>query len=133
MRLEHSDPLPPPSLTRVSTNVQNKGEVERATEAESDEYWNSRPRGSQLASSASQQSREIHGSYRELLELAKEDLKIKYDGKEEIPRPSHFGGWKIRAKRIEFWKGALWKFHRRIRFERNDVWENEWNGVLLQP
>ncbi len=110
------------------------GEVEKSTEKESDEYWKSRPRESQLASFASQfQSSEIPGGYREVLEMSKRDFEMKYDGEEEIPRPEFWGGWKVCAKRIEFWQGGLHRFHRRVRFERDNIRSSQWTGAVLQP
>jgi pyridoxamine 5'-phosphate oxidase len=91
-----------------------KGKVEKIAENLSDGYFESRPRGSQLGALVSDQSSVIPS--REYLEQKLADLENAYEGK-EIERPSHWGGYIVKPKEMEFWQGRANRLHDRIRYQ----------------
>lgn len=113
-----------PSLER---QVRVEGTVERLVAAESDEYFATRPRDSQLGAWASPQS-EVIGS-REELEQRLEQLTEQYRGG-PVPRPPHWGGYKVMPESIEIWVGRGGRLHDRFRFDRAGA---GWTRVRLAP
>jgi pyridoxamine-phosphate oxidase len=82
--------------------VRIEGEVEKVSEEESTKYFHTRPRISQLGAWASpKQSSEI-GSREELDKLF-DEMTLKFEGVEEIPKPDYWGGWRVRPNYYEFW------------------------------
>jgi pyridoxamine 5'-phosphate oxidase len=108
--------------------VMIEGVAERVSVDESDAYFETRPRGSQVAAWASEQSRPI--SSREALEQQFDDAEQRFANLADVPRPEHWGGFRIVPTRIEMWKGRSNRMHDRIVYERvND----EWTVTRLQP
>lgn len=95
--------------------------------AVSDAYFASRPRGSQIAAAASDQSRPI--ADRELLEARVAELERQYQGR-EVPRPDTWGGFRVLPRTIEFWQGRSSRLHDRLRFTRDG---DRWSMERLQP
>jgi pyridoxamine 5'-phosphate oxidase len=113
-----------PALER---QVRVEGRVERTTEAESDEYFVSRPVNSRLGAWASAQSSIIPD--RAALERQHEELVARYpDG--NIPRPPHWGGYRVVPSVFEFWQGRPSRLHDRIRFRKADA---GWSRDRLSP
>ena len=112
----------------LERQVRIEGRVERVTPEESDAYFHSRPEGSQLGAWASAQSQVI--ASRESLEQAYRQLEQTYAGR-EIPRPPHWGGFRIVPQRIEFWQGRPSRLHDRIRYTREP--SGEWRMERLAP
>ncbi|MGS2743626.1 pyridoxamine 5'-phosphate oxidase [Halomonas sp. LS-001] len=114
-----------PSLSR---QVRIEGRVEQVSADESDEYFESRPRGSQLGAWIATQSVVIPG--RSWIEERQKRFQQAYDG-QEIPRPIHWGGYRVIPEMIEFWQGQPSRLHDRIRYERRDG--EPWNRFRLAP
>jgi len=98
-----------------------EGRVARLPREESDAYFHSRPRASQLAAWASPQSAVIAG--RSVLDEAFKTLETKYAG-QEIPMPPHWGGYRVQPGTIQFWQGRHGRLHDRLRYRRepNGTW-----------
>jgi pyridoxamine 5'-phosphate oxidase len=95
--------------------VRATGPVERLSAAESDAYFASRPRGAQLAAAASAQSRSIAG--RDELTAAYRRVEAEFDGV-DVPRPDHWGGFRLVPDEVEFWHGRENRLHDRVRYTR---------------
>jgi pyridoxamine 5'-phosphate oxidase len=107
--------------------VRIEGSVSQVAPEESDAYFHSRPLGNQLASACSPQSQVV--PHREFLERAYAALETRHpDG--HVPRPSHWGGYRLQPSMLEFWQGRLHRLHDRLRYRR----ENErWTIERLAP
>ena len=99
----------------LQRQIRVEGAVERVSPEESDAYFASRGRGSQLGAWASMQSNELDS--RKALEKRVQAADKKYAGK-TIPRPEHWGGFRIRPERIEFWQGRADRLHDRFIYVR---------------
>ena len=104
-----------------------KGLAERTSEADSTNYFHSRPKGSQLGTAVSHQSVPVDS--RETLEKNLIELEIKYQNK-EVPRPEDWGGFLVRPISIEFWQGRANRLHDRIRYTLKD---QDWIIERLEP
>ena len=112
----------------LDRQVSISGAVELASEAESDAYFASRPRDSQLGAWASSQSRAIDS--REALMAQLEDVTARF-AEGEIPRPPHWGGYRLVPDSWEFWQGGENRLHDRFRYTRADI--DGWQVTRLQP
>ncbi|MFN5421807.1 MAG: pyridoxamine 5'-phosphate oxidase [bacterium] len=104
----------------LERQVRIEGNCEKVTDKESDEYFDSRPQGSQLGAWASPQSRIIEG--RQVLEENIKQLELRFsNGK--IPRPPHWGGYRVIPDKVEFWQGRSSRLHDRIVYQKSlDGW-----------
>lgn len=107
----------------LDEQVRIEGRVTRATDAESDEYFSSRPHGHQVAAWASRQSEPLPD--RRAFEDRFRALEAEYDGR-LVPRPPFWGGYRLTPDLIEFWKGAANRLHDRIVYRREGaIWTAE--------
>ena len=104
-----------------------RGVAKFISDSEADEYFNSRPRNSQIGSLVSNQSSELKN--REELEQNFQIYRKKYKGK-KIPRPSHWSGYKVKPDLIEFWQEMPFRLHDRVEFIKS---KNKWYGKRLYP
>jgi pyridoxamine 5'-phosphate oxidase len=108
----------------LERQVRIQGQVEKTNDAVSDEYFKSRPRGSQIGAWASPQSTVIND--RKILEGKLIEYKKKFEGK-DIPRPPHWGGYIIKPFKVEFWQGRPSRLHDRILYTllEGRLWKTE--------
>ena len=111
----------------LERQVRIEGRAERVSAAESDAYYASRPRGSRLGAWASDQSEPV--ASREIMERTLTEVEARYLDK-PVPRPPHWGGYRVIPEEMEFWQGRPNRLHDRLCFQRKDgVWERR----RLQP
>lgn len=109
--------------------VRMRGPVEVVSPEEADAYFGSRPKGSQIASAASQQSRALD-SKMTLLNRVSELATTIDDG--PVIRPPHWSGFRIVPTSIEFWKDGEFRLHDRVRFTRDGA-DQPWVSTRLYP
>ncbi len=104
------------------------GKVEKIPEAESDAYFQKRPRGSRLAAWVSRQSKKVKD--RAELERKWAELETEYAQK-DVPRPPYWGGYVLSPERVEFWQGGPNRLHDRLQYTRQP--DNQWIIERLSP
>ena len=113
----------------LERQVRIEGRATVIDDDEANEYFASRPRGSQLGAWASPQSDVVPS--REYLNDRYQQVTDRFDGLDEVPRPPHWSGYLVRPHRVEFWQGRPGRMHDRIRFDRVD--ETTWIVERLAP
>lgn len=112
----------------LERQVRAEGCVEHLAAADSDAYHRRRPRGSQLGAWASPQSGVVAGRY--VLEDSLEAASARFEGA-AVPRPTHWGGFRLRPTAVEFWQGRPNRLHDRLRYHRTDA--GTWHLERLAP
>jgi pyridoxamine 5'-phosphate oxidase len=110
--------------------VHLRGPVERVPRAESEAYFATRPRGSQLAAWASHQSSVL--ADRAELEARFAAARERFEG-DEVPCPPYWGGYRLTPDGIELWQGRADRMHDRLRYERDASATTGWRIVRLSP
>jgi pyridoxamine 5'-phosphate oxidase len=113
----------------LERQIRIEGVVERISDEESKNYFHSRPKGSQLGAWASPQSKII--PHREFLDEKIQEMKHKYASDEVIPKPEHWGGYKVIPNQIEFWQGRSNRLHDRILYTQQK--DESWTIERLAP
>lgn len=103
------------------------GRVEPVSPEEADAYFASRPRGSQIGAWASVQSSLL--ADREALVSAVAEVERRFEG-QAVPRPSHWSGFRVKPRRVEFWYGREYRLHERVCFTQD---QGQWVKTLLYP
>ena len=111
----------------VERQVRVEGELYKLSDAESDAYFNSRPRESQIGAWVSPQSSTIES--REVLNERFREFTDKFEG-HPVPRPAHWGGYIIRPNYFEFWQGRPSRLHDRLTYQMID---GSWKISRLAP
>ncbi len=111
----------------LGRQVRVEGRLSQVGAAEADAYWNSRPRGSQIAAWASDQSRVL--DVRATLEQRVRDAEARFQG-QPVPRPPHWLGYALDPERIEFWLNVESRLHDRLLFTRQS---RGWRQERLYP
>lgn len=112
----------------LERQVRIEGRVEKVSDEQSDKYFYSRPYNSRLGAWVSEQSQVIKN--REVLEARLEELKTKYEN-QDVPRPPHWGGFRVIPTSIEFWCGRPSRLHDRLHYRRQH--DGNWLIERLSP
>ncbi|MCB1835461.1 MAG: pyridoxal 5'-phosphate synthase, partial [Geminicoccaceae bacterium] len=111
---------------RLHRQVRIEGAVARVDDSESDAYFATRPHGSRIGALASPQSRVIDG--REWLEARFAETEAAHP--DDVPRPAHWGGYRVAPDMIEFWQGRRSRLHDRLLYSRDG---ESWTIARLAP
>jgi pyridoxamine 5'-phosphate oxidase len=114
----------------LSRQIRIVGAVEKVSAAESDEYFATRPRGSRVGAWASRQSEVIDG--RHVLEERLAETEARF-GDGDIPRPPHWGGFRVLPQQIEFWQARPMRLHDRFRYTADSSIDGGWRIERLSP
>lgn len=113
--------------TELERQVRIVGTVEKVSAEESDRYFFSRPHNSRLGAWASEQSEIIPS--RDVLEQKLAALKVEYEHR-EVPRPPHWGGFRVIPREVEFWQGRSSRLHDRLLYRRSG---ESWTIERMSP
>ncbi|MBM3160963.1 MAG: pyridoxamine 5'-phosphate oxidase [Bacteroidetes bacterium] len=111
---------------KLQRQVRITGLVSKISEQDSDAYFSSRPRESQLGAWASHQSEILHSRAELLSRLT--DLAVQFPS--DVPRPAHWGGYALLPSEMEFWQGQPSRLHDRVVYER---FANSWRTIRKNP
>ncbi|WWC59871.1 pyridoxamine 5'-phosphate oxidase [Kwoniella dejecticola CBS 10117] len=113
----------------ISRSVRVVGKVEKVSRKESEEYFASRPRGSQIGAWSSPQSKVVkEGEVQEIVDRKQEEL-----GEGKVECPDFWGGWRVIPFEVEFWSGQPSRLHDRFRYTREEGSTGEWEIDRLAP
>ena len=104
------------------------GAASQVSDKEADDYFHSRPYGSKIGAWASDQS-SILDKREDLYDSIKK-YETKFPDQNNVPRPNHWSGWRLKPIEIEFWLDAENRIHERLKYIRR---KNDWEKILLSP
>jgi pyridoxamine 5'-phosphate oxidase len=107
--------------------VRIEGAISQVSDAQADEYYASRPRGSRIGAWASAQSKSLPD--RETFEARFEEFEAKFPG-DPIPRPPNWSGWRVTPNYFEFWQDVKYRLHERTAYT---LTEGHWLSGMLYP
>lgn len=113
----------------LQRQVRIRGPIVQVSDAEADEYYNSRSRGSRIGAWASKQSRPLESRFALEKEVAKYTAKF---GVSDIPRPDYWSGIRLQPLSIEFWHDRPFRLHDRVQFTRTTLTDS-WQKARLYP
>lgn len=113
----------------LERQVRYDGPAARIPAVDSDAYFATRPRGAQLGAWASPQSRVVES--RQALDAEYDEVSARWPEQTEVPRPGHWGGYRVAAERVEFWQGRPGRMHDRLRYRRTR--DGAWTVERLAP
>ena len=108
--------------------IRIEGAAEQVSDTEADEYYSSRKYESRIGAWASNQSSEI--SNRKELTDSIRNFKSKYPEQNNVPRPKHWSGWRLKPTSVEFWLDGEFRIHERLKYIKE---KNDWKKILLSP
>ena len=111
----------------IYEQVKIDGTVEPVSLEEADAYFASRPRGSQIGAWASRQSQRL--ADRDEFDQRIAEFEARFEG-QDVPRPPHWSGFRVRPRRVEFWYGRQYRLHERVCFQLQD---GQWHETMLFP
>jgi pyridoxamine 5'-phosphate oxidase len=114
----------------VRRQVRVDGLAQRVSSEESDAYFAGRPRGSRLGAWASDQSAVV--ASRAALDARFEEAEREFAGR-DVPRPPHWGGYRVSAEMVEFWQGRENRLHDRVRYTRDGAAASGWRIERIAP
>jgi pyridoxamine 5'-phosphate oxidase len=112
---------------QLGRQVRIEGAVSETSDEESDAYFATRPRLSQIGAWASRQSEPA--SNRAELDAAVAEIEKRFEGK-DVPRPPHWGGYRVQLETFEFWQGHPFRLHDRVVYTRKN---GDWSVQRLYP
>lgn len=112
----------------LERQVRIEGEIEKTSLEQSQGYFNSRPRGSQISAWSSPQSQEIKEHY---LTDKRQEVEQRFADEDVIPLPPHWGGYLLKPAVLEFWQGRESRYHDRFRYRHSD--DGSWVVDRLAP
>ena len=112
----------------IRRQVRIIGTVEKVSDKEADDYYNSRPYANRIGAWASSQSEVL--KKREFFLKSIKDFEKKYPDKNKVPRPPHWSGWRLIPNQIEFWLDGEGRIHERLLYNRSG---KNWTKILLYP
>ncbi|XP_048332079.1 pyridoxine/pyridoxamine 5'-phosphate oxidase 1, chloroplastic isoform X2 [Ziziphus jujuba] len=116
----------------LNRQVRLEGSVQKVSEEESEQYFHSRPRGSQIGAIVSKQSAVIPG--RNVLYEQYKELEEKFSDGSLIPKPKQWGGYRLKPELFEFWQGQKSRLHDRLRYSPEDInGQQVWKIERLAP
>ncbi|KAK6277773.1 hypothetical protein POUND7_018096 [Theobroma cacao] len=116
----------------LNRQVRVEGSVQKVSDDESEQYFHSRPRGSQIGAIVSKQSTVVPG--RHVLHQLYKELEEKYSDGSLIPKPKHWGGYRLQPERFEFWQGQQSRLHDRLQYSPQEInGKQSWRIDRLAP